>query len=177
MSEYHINPLKVRDCSRVVSPSFRDARGSFYSPLRSTSPANISKNYSNVYVSKNTHTHTLRGFHYQDFPHGENKIVTAITGSALHVVVRLCSDHTVQIDSNLLDSPSVSTFVASDCASAFLTLEPNTTILYLSDHEYVPSASRGYLWNDSLINFNWGVDPSSITISDRDLSHPPISFT
>ena len=169
------SPLIESDCYRIAGSIHTDNRGSFCSPLRSDSPSLVQHSYDNVYVSYNTHKHTLRGFHYQNYPHGENKIVTALTGSALHVVIRLNADNTIDVCSNLLDSPSISTFLSSNCASAFLTLEPDTTILYLSDKEYVPSSSCGFRWDDPFINFNWGLDISELTISDRDISHPLIS--
>lgn len=168
MSDFELTKLAVPGALRIESDCFQDQRGSFVSPLRESAPHSINLNYRNVYLSYNTARYTLRGFHYQKPPKGENKIVTAISGVALHVLVSLSDSGEISVAQNLLDKPNVSTFVPHNAASAFLTLEPQTTIQYLSDTAYDSQMSSGYLWNDPSIGFDWGVTSSQITISTRD---------
>ena len=40
-------------------------------------------------ISENKKKHTLRGFHYQYPPHGENKVISCIKGSIYDIVVDL----------------------------------------------------------------------------------------
>ena len=174
MQPYNLTQLAVPGAYRIEGPIHTDSRGSFVAPIRSNSPRVVLRNYANVYVSYNTSKYTLRGFHMQRPPYGENKIVTAITGSALHVIVTIDSHRNVVVSHNHLNSKNISTFVPANSASAFLTLEPDTTILYLSDSPYNSESAEGYLWNDPAIGFDWGVTLDQLTISERDLNFPLI---
>lgn len=174
MNNYKLIDLEVPGALRIEGELFQDSRGLFTSPFRESVPVRIKRSYANVYVSYNTKKFTLRGFHYQKAPKGENKIVTALTGSALHVVIAKLDNGRFCLAKNYLNQPNISSFVPDNAASAFLTLESNTVIHYLSDSPYDPQLSSGYLWNDPTIGFDWGVSSSEITISDRDLQFPLI---
>ena len=38
-------------------------------------------------ISENINNQTLRGFHYQKFPHGEDKIITCLQGEVHNIVI------------------------------------------------------------------------------------------
>lgn len=124
-------------------------------------------------VSENKLRLTLRGFHYQLPPHGENKILSCIKGAIYDVVVDLREEfHTyLKWESfELTEENRLSLYVPSGCANAYLTLAENTWIFYYHSEFYAPGAESGIRYNDPLFKFEWPAEPK--VISDKDLNHP-----
>ena len=122
-------------------------------------------------VSENRKKHTLRGFHYQLPPHGENKVISCIKGAIYNVVVDLRenSNTYLQWESfELTEKNRLSLHVPIGCANAYLTLSDDTWVLYYHSEFYVPREERGIRYNDPYFKFNWPAEPN--VISDKDLS-------
>ena len=60
-------------------------------------------------------------------------------------------------------------------AHGFVTLEPNTEVLYKVSNYYSPEHERGILWNDPKIGINWGVDTSAAVLSNKDRKYPVLA--
>lgn len=131
-------------------------------------------------VSENKKKHTLRGFHYQLPPYGENKILSCIKGAIFDVIVDLRedSDSYLKWESfELTEENRFSLYVPKGCANAYLTLQDNTWIFYYHSEFYTPIAEAGIRYNDQLFKFIWPEEPK--IISDKDLNLPdfaPNSF-
>ncbi len=116
---------------------------------------------------------TLRGFHFQKSPYGQAKLVSCVSGKALDVIVDLRRDsssfgnwHATELEA----ASGKSIYIPAGCAHGFLTLEPNTTIAYLIEGEYLPQAGRVLRWNDPKLAVAWPVtDP---ILSDKDAAAP-----
>ena len=107
-------------------------------------------------VSENREKYTLRGFHYQLPPNGENKVVSCIKGSIYDIVVDLRerSETYLQWESfELTEENRLSIYVPIGCANAYLTLKDNTWILYYHSEFYTPEEESGIRYNDSLFKF------------------------
>jgi len=125
-------------------------------------------------VSENTHQYTIRGFHYQLPPYGEDKTLSCMNGAIYDVVIdiRKQSKTFLHCESfNLTKENRLSLFVPKGCANAYLTLEDNTWIFYYHSEFYTPGAERGICYNDPFFKINWPAEPE--VISDKDLNHPP----
>jgi dTDP-4-dehydrorhamnose 3,5-epimerase len=57
-------------------------------------------------------------------------------------------------------------FVPTGFAHGYITLAPNSTLLYFMDQPYIPDMARGIIWNDPSLNIDWPCDP--VIISERD---------
>jgi dTDP-4-dehydrorhamnose 3,5-epimerase len=58
-------------------------------------------------------------------------------------------------------------------AHGFQTLEPDTEVLYLMGHEFVPEAAGGVRWDDPAFGIAWPEPPDrGRTISERDAGWP-----
>jgi len=122
-------------------------------------------------VSENREKYTLRGFHYQLPPNGENKVVSCIKGSIYDIVVdlRKRSETYLQWESfDLTEENRLSIYVPIGCANAYLTLKDNTWILYYHSEFYTPEEENSIRYNDSLFKFKWPAEPK--IISDKDLN-------
>ena len=122
-------------------------------------------------ISENFTKHTLRGFHYQSEPFGEDKTISVISGSIYNIVVDLRKNSPTYLkwsgfelkaaEKKIIHSPKGG-------ATAFLSLEDNTTILYYMSEFYNPSSCAGIRYNDPLFNFKWPALPK--IISEKDAS-------
>jgi dTDP-4-dehydrorhamnose 3,5-epimerase len=125
-------------------------------------------------ISYNRPKHTLRGFHYQLDPHGEDKMIRCIRGSMLDVLLDLRPEsptYKQHITVELSAANQRMLVVPKGCANAFLTLEDDTEATYLVSEFYEPSAERGIRWNDPAFSFEWPVEKPA-AISDKDNSWP-----
>ena len=104
--------------------SFLDSRGS------TTSFDLSEKDYKQVLVSYNKHIHTFRGFHYQEKP--QNKYVKVVNGLILDILYNL---KTGELETYNLGTGN-SLYVGDNYAHGYLTLQPNTTLVYLMDEHF-----------------------------------------
>ncbi len=167
--------LSIAEAWLLETSVFRDSRGAFEvaweRELLNTVP--ISFTPSNAHHSYNAAAKTLRGFHFQKPPYGQAKLVSCVSGKALDVIVDLRRDsnsfgtwHATELEA----ASGKSIYIPAGCAHGFLTFEPNTTIAYLIEGEYLPQAGRVLRWNDPRLAVKWPVtDP---ILSDKDAAAP-----
>jgi dTDP-4-dehydrorhamnose 3,5-epimerase len=113
---------------------------------------------------------TLRGLHFQKPPYAQAKLVRAITGSILDVVVdiRKNSNTYGEYFSIVLSGENKRMlYIPEGFAHGFLALEDNTLIQYKCSNFYNKETEGGLIWNDPDININWGIGYEPI-ISDKD---------
>jgi dTDP-4-dehydrorhamnose 3,5-epimerase len=122
-------------------------------------------------LSINPKKATLRGFHYQEAPFGEAKVLCLATGALCNVVYDsrvesptygACWKHEFDAASN------EAILIPKGCANAFLTLESGTRVMYLVDGEYKPKFARGFRFDDPKIGVQWPLTPRVISERDRD---------
>jgi dTDP-4-dehydrorhamnose 3,5-epimerase len=143
--------------ARLFCPDEFSAAGISFAPVQTN-------------LSRNPRRHTLRGLHYQDPPDAEAKLVHVTRGAAYDVVVDLRpGSATYGRSTGLnLDAGSVrAVFVPEGCAHGFLTLEPDTDVLYHMGRMYVPGKAKGYRWNDRRLNIAWPAQPEFVSPADQ----------
>jgi dTDP-4-dehydrorhamnose 3,5-epimerase len=115
---------------------------------------------------------TLRGIHYQLSPKAETKIVRCIKGSLWDVIVDLRPDSPTFLQwfgETLSAENRRMMFVPKGFGHGFITLEPDTEVIYLVTEFYSPEHERGLRWSDPKIGIEWPIEP--IIISDKDRNH------
>jgi dTDP-4-dehydrorhamnose 3,5-epimerase len=130
-----------------------------------------------VNLSRNIHRHTLRGLHYQKPPYAESKLVHVTRGAIHDVVVDLRQGSStfgrwVAFD---LDAVSLrAIFIPKGCAHGFLTLAPETDLVYHMGQMHAAGQASGYRWNDPVLDIRWPAKPA--VISSADQNWPDFSF-
>jgi len=152
-----------------------DSRGSLRRHFcqREFSEHGLVANIAQTNVSQNIHQHTLRGFHYQDPPHGEAKTISCFRGAIYNIVVDVqpgSATFRKWLSFEISAANQRSLQIPPGCASAFLTLQPDTVIHYYMSEFYNPESYRGFRYNDSFFDFRWPAIPA--VISEKDLSYP-----
>lgn len=159
----------------IQCPLFKDARGTFFKPFSAPTlkqklgfdfrPAETFFSVSNKNV--------LRGFHFQLPPWDLGKIVFCLKGRILDVAVdlRKNSPHYGQTKDCQLDADSGSAlYIPKGFGHAFLSLEDETIVGYLTDSPHSPNHDSGILW--SSVNYPWPVE--NPLVSDRDKLFVPL---
>ena len=171
----NFSPLKIEGSGLFIDPVFRDVRGAFevFWEFEDLEKAGISFNPISSHHSYNTLKGTLRGMHYQSFPHYQSKLVSCISGAVYDVLVDMRVDSPTYLKWEAVELSAgcgKSILIPAGCAHGFVTLEENTTIAYLIEGIYKPEAAATVRWNDPVVGIQWPVtDP---ILSDRDRNAP-----
>ncbi|MER9418340.1 dTDP-4-dehydrorhamnose 3,5-epimerase [Mesorhizobium sp. M0306] len=160
----------------VELQKFEDERGSFARGWcsREFAEQGLPDRVVQMNISYNRHKHTLRGFHYQLAPHGEDKMLRCIRGSLYDVLIDLrpqSPTYKEHLTVELSAANERMLVIPKGCANAFLTMEDHSEATYLVSEFYTPAAERGVRWNDPAFAVQWPVDAPA-QISDKDRSWP-----
>lgn len=125
----------------------------------------------------------LRGIHFADVPPGQAKYVTCARGAVLDVVVdiRVGSPTFGQWDSVLLDDVDRrAIYVPEGLGHAFMSLEDDSTVLYLCSAPYAPGREHGVHPLDPDLAIAWptqGRDGRPLTplLSPKDAEAPTLA--
>lgn len=176
--------LKVPGAWEITPRQFGDHRGVFLEWFKEPAfSANIGRTLdlaqANCSVSA---AGVLRGIHFADVPPGQAKYVTCAKGAILDVVVdlRVGSPTFGQWDSVLLDDVDRrAVFISEGLGHAFLSLEDDSTAIYLCSTGYNPEREHEVSPLDPGIGIDWPVaardgSPLQWTLSDKDLAAPTL---
>ena len=127
-------------------------------------------------IVNNPVTGTLRGLHYQSEPFSENKFIQCVSGKVFDLILDLRKDSVTYKKHIGIEIGFGCTyqglFVPAGCAHGYLTLEPNSTLIYFMDKAYSPENSKGVRWNDPKLLMTWPYKPT--LISQQDLQWPEL---
>ncbi len=117
----------------------------------------------------------LRGLHYQNAPYAQTKLIRAISGAILDVVLDLRKSKKTfgkGFSIELSADNKRQLIVPKGFAHGFVVLSDAAEILYKCDEIYHPEAEGGIIYNDPALNIDWRVSPTEIVLSGRDKNHP-----
>lgn len=168
-SQFQFSPLKIQDSFGIQLQEKFDSRGS----LTRIWDLNLFLDkftVKQISLVNNPTNHTLRGLHFQKAPFEENKLVYCIYGKVFDVLVDLRVESKTYLQYlNLEIGPGLKfqgIQIPSGCAHGYMTLEANSTLLYLMDEEHDPQAASGIAWNDPSLGIKWPFKPN--VLSDKD---------
>jgi dTDP-4-dehydrorhamnose 3,5-epimerase len=124
-------------------------------------------------LSRNPHAFTLRGLHYQPAPHAEVKLVRVVRGRIFDVAVDLrpaSATYRRWTASELSADNGRALLIGEGIAHGFLTLEPDTDVLYQIAPKFEPGHEAGVRWDDPAFAIAWPRPPA--LISPRDAAYP-----
>ena len=174
-----VTPLDLPEVLEVAPQKFGDARGFFSETYNAKkfAEAGILTAFVQDNHSFSAERGVLRGLHYQLPPFAQEKLVRVVKGAIFDVAVDIrhgsprfgqwCAC-TISADSwNQL-------FVPKGFAHGFLTLEPNTEVIYKVTDLYSPEHERAIHFADPDIAIDWpfgGIEP---VLSDKDQRAPKL---
>ena len=152
-----------------------DARGHFARTFceRELRDAGIGFAVRQCGVSFNPLKATLRGLHIQLPPMPEAKIVRCTRGALFDVAVDLRPDSPTRchwFGQELTPDNGLGIYIPAGFAHGFITLEPETEVLYMMDQFHAPDCAAGVRWNDPAFGITWPLVPE--TMSENDTCWP-----
>lgn len=127
-------------------------------------------------LSRNPQPGTLRGMHFQRPPHEEPKLVQCVKGRVFDAIVdvrRTSPSFGKASWTELGDANDRMFYIPPGCAHGFLTLEPDSDLIYYMGSSFVGDAAEGVRWDDPELGIAWPAAPQ--LISARDASYPLLS--
>lgn len=118
-------------------------------------------------LSTNHDAFTLRGMHFQAAPHEQGKLVTCVRGRAYDVALDLRPASPTYLQwhgEELAEDSGLILHVPKGCAHGFLTLEPQTSILYFTTAAYAPASGRTIRWDDPVADIRWPLPPGTMPV-------------
>ena len=168
-------PLKD---SFILTPTiFNDERGSFHETFNDILFKKVSGQKVN-FVQDNQSTSSfgvLRGLHYQLGKMAQAKLVRAVEGRILDVVVDMRKESETfgkHFSVILDDITKKQLFVPRGFAHGFITLSPTSKFAYKCDNFYDKASERGIIYNDATLQMDWHLPNDKLIISDKDLKLP-----
>lgn len=113
----------------------------------------------------------LRGLHYQIGEYSQAKLVRALKGSVLDVVVDLRKSSPTfgeYLAVELTDENKKQLFMPRGIAHGFLVLSHEAIFSYKVDNVYAPAHEASLLWSDPSVAINWGIDEKELILSHKD---------
>lgn len=171
-----ITPIGLGKAALIKLVPFEDERGFFARSFckKEFMDAGLNFDVAQCNVSYNHLKGTLRGMHYNKIPFQEGKIVSCISGAIYDVL----------LDANP-ESPSFGQwfgyeltaqnrcmlYIPPGFAHGYQTLVDHSTVSYMVDVPYTPSAETGLRWNDPYFGIQWPIQDGLI-LSKKDTLWP-----
>jgi dTDP-4-dehydrorhamnose 3,5-epimerase len=117
---------------------------------------------------------TLRGLHFQAPPHVQAKLVRCGRGAIFDVAVdirRGSPTYGKWEGYELTAENGHQLYVPVGFAHGFVTLEPNSEIVYKCSDYYAPKTEGAVFWNDPNIGIDWPIEANPI-LSKKDAAAP-----
>jgi len=117
----------------------------------------------------------LRGLHYQAAPYTQAKIVRAVTGTVLDVVVDIRKGSPAygkHIAVELSAENKRMLYIPRGFAHGFAVLSDEAVFLYKCDNIYMKDSERGIMFDDPDLAIDWRLPPERIILSEKDKTHP-----
>lgn len=169
-SRIDFSPLRIKDSLAITFKTFIDERGTLTRIWEENSFLNEFE-LRQASIVNNLTSGTLRGLHFQEEPYSESKVIQCVYGKVFDVIVDLRENSaTYKKHLGIEIGPNCKyqgLFVPPGCAHGYLTLEPNSTLIYFMDNSYSPTHTLGIRWDDSTLDIKWPSKP--MLVSQQDL--------
>lgn len=170
----------IADVKVLVPKKLGDHRG-FFSEIYSRKAfdaVGIRSDFVQDNHSLSAEAGVVRGLHFQLPPAAQDKLVRVVRGAVLDVAVdiRRSSSTFGRHVAHVLSAENwKQMFIPAGFAHGFVTLEPNTEVIYKVTAYYAPERDRGIRWNDPALGIDWGIDAAKAILSERDRKHPVLA--
>lgn len=172
-----IRRLTLDGVLEIRPPKFGDARGFFsetYNRQR-WAAADVDLDFVQDNHSFSAAQGTLRGLHYQLPPRAQDKLVRVVKGRIFDVAVDIRKGSPtfacwtgVEISAEAWNQ----ILVPAGFAHGFVTLEPDTEVIYKVTDTYSPEHDRSIRFDDPRIGIEWPVEASRVVLSAKDEAAP-----
>lgn len=175
-----IRSLAIREILELVPRRFLDERGFFSEVWKENELRQYGIDVSFVQDnhSLSCEAGVLRGLHYQAPPFAQAKLVRVVRGSIYDVAVDIRHGSATfgqWVGLTLSGSSWNQVFVPAGFAHGFLTLEPDSEVIYKVSQYYSPEHDRAIRWDDPEIGIDWPITGAAPILSAKDRVAPSLA--
>ena len=175
-----IRSLGLEGVLEIVPKRHGDARGFFMETYNAErfAQAGIKLHFMQDNHSYSAAAGVLRGLHYQLAPRTQDKLLRVIRGRILDVCVdirRSSKTFGKWIAHEISAEKGNQILVPRGFAHGFVTLVPDTEVLYKVTDTYSPDHERSIRFDDPAIGIKWPSIAGGFQLSDKDLKAPMLA--
>lgn len=175
-------PVKIEETGlpgiRILTPSrYGDQRGFFSETWNRAALAEqgIDIDFVQDNHSLSEAVGTVRGLHFQAPPHAQAKLVRCGRGRLFDVAVDIRKGSPTYgrwVGAELSFENGRQMLVPAGFLHGFVTLEPDTEIIYKCSDYYAPETEGAVRFDDPAIGIDWGIAPDRAVVSAKDATAP-----
>lgn len=180
MTNFTITPSPIPDVKIIQPRKFEDDRGFFVETW--SAPALLDGGVDIGFVQDNHSlsiaTGTLRGVHFQRPPFAQDKLVRVVRGRVWDVAVDLRrSSPTFKrwFGLELSAENQTQLLVPKGFGHGFLTLEPDSEVIYKVSAPYSGQHDTGVIWDDEELAIEWPLPVARPVLSAKDQALPRLT--
>ncbi|KJD34097.1 dTDP-4-dehydrorhamnose 3,5-epimerase [Tamlana nanhaiensis] len=176
-----VTETKLKGCFIIEPKVFNDSRGYFLESFNQNTfekKTGVSVNFVQDNESLSTKG-VLRGLHYQKGDFAQAKLVRAVKGMVLDIVVDLRTDSPTygeHVSVELSEENKKQLFVPRGFAHGFIVLSETALFSYKCDNFYNKASEGGIIYNDKNLNIDWKLNADDFIISEKDLQLPTLQM-
>jgi dTDP-4-dehydrorhamnose 3,5-epimerase len=167
-----IFPTSIKGLKVIEPEIFYDSRGYFFESYNQNLFLKKLNNFKIIQDNESkSHKGVLRGFHFQNPPFEQSKLVRCVEGEILDIALDLrkkSSTYGKHEKVVLSGDNKKQFFIPRGFAHAFLVLSKTAIISYKVDNVYSPQHESGLIWNDTSLLIDWGANNLKLIISEKD---------
>ena len=166
---------------KVLSPARHGDHRGFFSEVynkKTLSEAGIDVEFVQDNHSLSATKGTVRGLHFQTPPFAQDKLVRVVRGAVFDVAVDLrrgSPTYGRHVSVVLSAEAWNQVLVPIGFAHGFMTLEPDTEVIYKVSNYHAPDHDKGLLWNDPALGIPWPLPEAEAILSDKDRRQPRLA--
>ena len=175
-----VEPTAIPAVKIITPKKFGDHRGFFSETWNRAAfaEAGLHLDFVQDNQSLSAQVGTLRGLHFQSAPFAQDKLVRVTKGRILDVAVDLRAlsptfGHHVAVELSAENWRQL--LVPIGFAHGFVTLQPDTEVLYKVTAPYGPANDHGVAFDDPALGIDWQLPHGDLVLSDKDRKHPRLA--
>lgn len=171
------NRLAIKEIVEVVPPKHGDARGFFSEVFKRSAfdAEGIHIDWVQDNQSFSAEVGTVRGLHFQKAPFAQHKLIRVLRGAIFDVAVdirRASPNYGRWVGLELSADKWNQLLVPAGFAHGFMTVQPDTEVLYKVSAPYSPESEGAIRWDDPAIGISWPDVGREATLSGKDKVAP-----
>lgn len=155
---------------------FPDSRGYFFESYNEKTFAENGLSCKFVQDNQSSSAYgVIRGLHYQLPPYAQSKLIRVLHGKILDVAVDIRKGSPTYgkvFSLELSGENKKQLFIPAGFAHGFSVLSEKAEILYKCDNFYNKESEGGILYNDPVLNIDWGIPAGKAIVSEKDIALP-----
>jgi len=173
-------PAEIPGLILIEPKKFGDARG-FFSETYSRARL-VEMGFDKEFIQDNhalsVEAGVLRGIHFQSPPFAQDKLVRVARGAILDVAVDIRRGSPTYGDHAAVELSAENwrqLLVPAGFGHGYVTLVPDTEVIYKVTAPYAPRNDHGFLWSDPDLGIDWPVTAETVILSDKDRALPRLA--